>query len=221
MKLILGTGKSIICSQLVSTTQANEKLTAVYFLCNHRDSGDHEFLRMMRYMAYQILRSNVETVPIVHQLYVLKGLSATTLVMKALLRQLASGVEHMRCIIDGLDECDRDVQTEVIKLILELRKASGSSFRALISSRDLPQIDRHLRPKITMSLFQKPSRHCNYTSAMVCNAFRITVDVSQKAQSTVSRTTWSRMLEVRSPEALVKTLGLNLARHVPVGQIST
>lgn len=155
MKLILGTGKSIICSQLVSTTQANEKLTAVYFLCNHRDSGDHEFLRMMRYMAYQILRSNVETVPIVHQLYVLKGLSATTLVMKALLRQLASGVEHMRCIIDGLDECDRDVQTEVIKLILELRKASGSSFRALISSRDLPQIDRHLRPKITMSLFQK------------------------------------------------------------------
>lgn len=154
MKLILGTGKSIICSQLVSTTRDNEKLTAVYFLCNHRDSGDHEFLRMMRYIAYQILRGNVETVPIVHQLYVLKGLSATTPVMKALLRQLASGIQHIRCIIDGLDECDRGVQTEVIKLILELRKASDS-FKAIVSSRDLPQIDRHLRPKITISLFQK------------------------------------------------------------------
>ena len=109
----------------------------------------------MQDLAYRILHTNREMIPIVHQVFVQKGLLPSTPVMKNLLRQLVPGVQQMRCIIDGLDECEVSVQTEVIKLLLDLWKVSGPSFRAIISCRDLPQIDRQLRPKITISLFQK------------------------------------------------------------------
>jgi hypothetical protein len=151
-------GKSIICSQLVSTIQKSEHLTAAYFFCNHRDTGKGVFLRILRTLAHEILRANTGMIPIVHQRYVQKASVASTPIINTLLKEISDGIPHLRLIVDGLDECDVDVQVDLIKLVLDLRKASKASLKAIISSRDLPHIDRKLRPKITVSLYQKTDR---------------------------------------------------------------
>jgi hypothetical protein len=94
-------------------------------------------------------------IPIVHQLHVQKASVASTQTIKSLLSDISECTSHLRLIIDGLDECDVDIQAEVIKLVLDLRRVSKVSFKVLISSRELPHIDRQLRPKTTVSPDQK------------------------------------------------------------------
>jgi hypothetical protein len=151
-------GKSIVCSQLVSTIQKAEHLTAAYFFCNHRDTGKGVFVRILRTLAHEILRANTGMIPIIHQRYVQKALVASTPTISTLLKEISNSIPHLRLIVDGLDECDADVQVDLIKLVLDLRKDSKASFKAIISSRELPQIDRQLRPKTTISLYQKTDR---------------------------------------------------------------
>lgn len=75
--------------------------------------------------------------------------------IKSLLSDISKCTSHLRLIIDGLDECDVDVQAAMIKQVLDLRRASKGSFKVIISSRELPRIDRQLRPKTTVSPYQK------------------------------------------------------------------
>jgi glutamate mutase epsilon subunit len=109
-------------------------------------------------LTHEILRANTGMVPIVHQRYVQKALVASTPIISTLLKEISDGIPHLRLIVDGLDECDVDVQVGLVKLVLDLRKASKVSFKAIISSRELPHIDRQLRPKTTVSLYQKTDR---------------------------------------------------------------
>ena len=140
---------------MVSTVLKAEQLTAAYFFCSHRETGKGAFLRILRTLTHQILHSNMAVIPIVHQLHVQKASVVSTHTIKSLLGDISECISHLRLIVDGLDECDMDVQTDMIKLVLNLQRVSKVSFKVIISSRELPRIDRQLRPRITVSPYQK------------------------------------------------------------------
>jgi ATP/maltotriose-dependent transcriptional regulator MalT len=131
------------------------RLTVAYYFCNHRDSDSSTFLRILQNLVHDILRTNLEMIPVVHQLYVQKASLASTSVLTKLLRELATSVGGIRVVIDGLDECDKKAQADVIKMILDVRKTSGASFKAMISSRNLPDINKQFRTKTEISLYQR------------------------------------------------------------------
>lgn len=69
-----------------------------------------------------------------------------------MLKEIMSSIGPTRIVLDGLDECDESVQSELIVALTEVQRSAGDKCKLLVSSRDEPHIDRALRRKTVVSL---------------------------------------------------------------------
>jgi hypothetical protein len=139
----------------VTFLRTQKNLTVPYFFCGSKESN--LLSQILRVLVHELLRSNPDLVVAVHETYLQKNATSTSAVLATLMREICPGIANLRLILDGLDECEEQLQSTTVKFIVELRKLCGGSFKVLISSRELPQIDRQLRPKTSVTVHHKTS----------------------------------------------------------------
>ena len=128
-------GKSILCSSLVDHLQEQQKVSFGYYFCRFSPNGADTCVEVLRVMVAQLVKSQPDMLPHIHQNYVDKALNPSLKVMKELLAQVLSGLPSSRIVLDGVDECHEAQQKEILSTLLSLQKNAPNSCKLLISSR--------------------------------------------------------------------------------------
>jgi hypothetical protein len=134
-RVLIVTGKSYVCSQIVRYLQEKGKVTCAYYFCNHRMLGKDTVSNVLRTLAVYILRENLDLVPFVHEGYYVKGCGRSAISLKKMLKEIMTLVFCVRIVIDGFDECDEAVQKELLGALTDVQNATGQSCKLLIASR--------------------------------------------------------------------------------------
>ena len=145
---IPGAGKSVVCSFLVEHLQAQNSASILYYFCGQSSAAVTDNTLILRTFAVQCLRQQRDLASLVHEIYIGSGSNKSMKEMKSLLSKLLTSVGRTRILLDGLDEFELDMQTGIIKALLEVlsitQTSPGISCKILISSRRLPQIEKAL-----------------------------------------------------------------------------
>ena len=148
-----GAGKSYLCSLIIENLGTRQDLSSLYFFCGQRSANQNRCALLLRTLAVQLLRQNLEDVaPLVHQDYLQKGLSCSSPTMKRLLKEVLPLAKTTRIVLDGIDEYDLEDQQQILKCLSELQRSMGDSCRLLISSRNEPLIEKMMSRKTQFKL---------------------------------------------------------------------
>ena len=169
---IPGAGKSMVSSFLIEHLSTDSTRTLLYFFCGKAPGNRETCSKILSTFAVQHLRQHPEMAPLVHQTFVLKGSNRSISGMKSLVKELLKNNKCTRIILDGLDEYKEDLRKEILvsiqDILCDLPKLSDQSHKLLISSRDLPQIDRLIRKRTRISLNKRPLESLHiYISGLV------------------------------------------------------
>lgn len=148
-----GAGKSYLCSLIIENVGTRQDLSSLYFFCGQRSANQNRCALLLRTLAVQLLRQNLEDVaPLIHQDYLQKGLSCSSPTMKRLLKEVLPLSKTTRIVLDGIDEYDLEDQQQILKYLLELQRSIGDNCRLLISSRNEPLIEKSMLRKTQFRL---------------------------------------------------------------------
>ncbi|KAL9632984.1 MAG: hypothetical protein Q9164_004975 [Protoblastenia rupestris] len=152
---IPGAGKSFLCSLIIQYIQTREDRSSLYFFCDDKSSGKDFCGRVLRTLTVQLLRQNLDMIPLVHEAFYQKIASLSGPGMTKILCQILPTVKATRIVVDGFDEITHEIQLQVLKSLLEIQKQAGYTCKLLISSREEPQIEKFLSLKSSMRLGEK------------------------------------------------------------------
>jgi hypothetical protein len=141
-------GKSVLCSCIISSLNAAQKTTNLYYFCNSFLGNRDLCGTIFRTLVLQLVRNNIELASHISDNYVSRGLTCSMTRLKELLPNLIMATSATRIIIDGLDECEDRDQKQILQ---ELMKLGGNHCKILISSRDYGHIGKILRKKKTIA----------------------------------------------------------------------
>ena len=152
---IPGAGKSILSGLIIENLQTRTKQITLYYFCGQKASGGDKCASVLRTLAVQLLRQDLDLAPLVHQGYLQKGAVLSASGMRSLLKELLGNVNTTHIVLDGLDECDYSAQKDILNSLLEIQKHAGDSCRILVSSRDEPLIEKALHQKPHVALQER------------------------------------------------------------------
>ncbi|RMJ17032.1 hypothetical protein CDV36_003297 [Fusarium kuroshium] len=165
-----GTGKSVLCTQLVKFMK-EAKMFVVHHFCTYRYVSSTAYEQILKSLILQLVREDGDLTAHVYEAYVLEKKSPTATALEQLFHTLLANMsnqpsqeEYAWVIIDGLDECELDKQTRLIRLINQVTSKPslpGSTVcKFLIASRSPSNALQNLRRKQTVSLTdEKTSLH--------------------------------------------------------------
>ncbi|KAM0420431.1 hypothetical protein ACHAPT_011852 [Fusarium lateritium] len=157
-----GTGKSVLCTQLVNFMKASNIFVVCHF-CSYLYASSTAYEQILKSLLLQLVRKDGDLVAHVYGAYVLQKKLLTTTALEQLFQTLLanmsdqlSQVEYALVIVDGLDECEPDKQTRLIRLINQITSKPslpGSTVcKVLLSSRAPSNALQSLKRKQTISL---------------------------------------------------------------------
>lgn len=157
-----GSGKSVICTQLVRF-MSSAKMFSIYHFCTFSYPSSTRYENILRSMILQLLRRDIEFVAFVYEEYALGKTQPTIAILEQLLQTLCttsaereSGADCIRIILDGFDECEPDKQARVISFMNQIASRSTSPgatvCKVLLSSRPSSATSGRLRQKQVLSL---------------------------------------------------------------------
>lgn len=149
---IPGAGKSFLCSLVVQNSDIHPDRSTIYYFCGERASAKDASTALLRTLAVQLLKQNLELAPLIHQAFVQKGQGRSAPTIKKVLREIVSSVKALRMVLDGIDEWDQMAQRDTLKALSELQKHGGNSCKLLVSSRKEPSIGKSLPQKAHMHI---------------------------------------------------------------------
>ncbi|KAL6914882.1 hypothetical protein FSST1_012642 [Fusarium sambucinum] len=161
-----GTGKSVLCTQLVNFLKETRFVICHFCTYVYATSTMHE--QILKSLLLQILRRDADLSAHVYKICVMEKKSPSTPILENLLQELfasmssePSKVEYVWVIIDGLDECDSDKQLRLVRLINRLTSKpvvpGSTACKVLVSSRPpSTPLDRLMRKQI-VSLSEEKS----------------------------------------------------------------
>ena len=152
---IPGAGKSILSGLIVENLQTRADQTTLYYFCGQKASSGDKCASVLRTLAVQFLRQDLDMAPLVHQAHLQRGAVLSTPGMKNLLKELLGSANNTRIVLDGIDECGSSAQKDILNSLLEAQKHAGDSCRILVSSRDEPLISKALYKKPHVTLAEK------------------------------------------------------------------
>ncbi|KAH6714004.1 hypothetical protein BKA61DRAFT_428897, partial [Leptodontidium sp. MPI-SDFR-AT-0119] len=121
-----------------------------YYFCNSQEAGNI-CSQILRTVALQLLRRNVDLASLIANQYVYQGTSCGMAQLRTLLPQMLETIDSTRIIIDGLDECSVETQMSVLK---DLERLLGKDVhcKIIISSRRDVKIAEKLSGKTQIRL---------------------------------------------------------------------
>lgn len=151
--LIKPQGKTILSTYIIHRFQEESAgFTASYHICNSYTTGKNLLGELLRSLAVQLLRENLELAPYIFDNYANKGLAPSIVRLRKLLPELLGTIPSVRLIVDGLDEYPESDQRSILSELISLSKSSGGQFRVLFSNRESELINKTLDSKSTISL---------------------------------------------------------------------
>ncbi|RGP69068.1 nacht domain-containing [Fusarium longipes] len=137
-----GTGKSVLCTQLVNFLKAT-KLVAYHF-CSYLYESSISYEQILKSIILQIVKKDKDLVANVYA-SLMKSMSNET-----------NQVSYVWLVIDGLDECDEDKQKYLIRLLNQLTSTSvgskSATCKVLIAGRGPSDSLQKLKRKQVVSL---------------------------------------------------------------------
>jgi hypothetical protein len=146
-----GGGKSILASFLIQHLQSRQQTTVLYFFCA-LNSNRITCAEVLRTIAFQALQQNPDLASLVHQAYLQKVSTRSTPRMKAMLKEIFAVAKYVHIVIDGVDECERTTQQDILKALSDIQRTSKDVVKILISSRLEGQVSEPLPTKAHFSL---------------------------------------------------------------------
>ncbi|KAF8865135.1 hypothetical protein BDZ45DRAFT_474377 [Acephala macrosclerotiorum] len=129
-----GAGKSVMCSFIVQELIRISTLDSCYYFCSGQDA-DHDYGHLLRTLALQLLRRNLDLASMISNEFVYKGISCGVKVLKTLLPRMLQVMQCTRIIVDGIDELSKESQSLVLKDLQTFCDAETSHCKIIFSSR--------------------------------------------------------------------------------------
>ena len=161
-------GKSVMCSYILRNLRLTSGITACWYFC---DSQDDSCNRVLRTIALQLLRSQIDLASLVFNKYVSQGCNTSTAQLRLLIPEMLEVIPCTRLVVDGLDECSHENQKQILKETQALRINSKLHFKILFSSREEVYIAAKLRGKPFISLSESKENVNKDIQAYVHHAF--------------------------------------------------
>ncbi|KAL1643556.1 hypothetical protein SLS58_004916 [Diplodia intermedia] len=140
-------------AQIAETIPRFDRLSAAF----QNEAGFQELLAMFyadildfhrrayKFFPWQrFFDSSWEVVPYIIDNHASKSMTSSTKDLRTLLPHILSNTPSGRIILDGLDECDTEEQKLILKNTLDVMRSTGSGWKMLISSQEIPTITRGL-----------------------------------------------------------------------------
>lgn len=143
--IYMGVGKSVLASLIIEESRRlckDRPMSVVFFYCKYQDSNRDNFVAVVRGMLVQILGQNGSLLPYFYEKASISGESVleSLVLARELLEVSLKSLGTVYVIIDGLDECDKSEQKQIItwfRSIIESRsEADSESIRCLFFSQD-------------------------------------------------------------------------------------
>ncbi|KAK1459054.1 NACHT domain-containing protein [Colletotrichum melonis] len=163
-----GSGKSILCSQLIYFLKSNPNWNCLFFFCDFHTTGYGITVQVLRSICAQILDLVPETASFMYKECVVSGKTPSTSFLKEFIPKLFSFFEDLRLIIDGIDEIGSSEHGELIKTLAKLAE-TRENFRLLVSSQDIPSIARNLKGRPTLIVGKQSASVCKDIGLIVSN----------------------------------------------------
>ncbi|KAH8892105.1 hypothetical protein GQ53DRAFT_686097, partial [Thozetella sp. PMI_491] len=164
-----GSGKSIICAQLINYMKIAEgQFYVIYHFCTYLHASSTSYDGILKSLILQLLQKDGDLITHVYSEYVLGKKSPTIPVLEQLLRFLLSSISSGPCqlqyvwiVLDGLNECETDTQVRIMGIMNQvLAKTSASSPTAcklLVSNRYSQNFSKRMRRNQVVSLAEEKS----------------------------------------------------------------
>ncbi|RSL79211.1 hypothetical protein CEP52_017550 [Fusarium oligoseptatum] len=160
-----GTGKSVLCTQLVNFMKASD-MFVIHHFCTYVYASSTAYDQILKSLILQLVRKDGDLVAHVYEAHVLEKKSPTTTALEQLFQTLLtimsdqpSQEDYAWVIIDGLDECEQDKQVRLIGLINKVTakpSLPGTTVcKVLIASRSPSNALQSLRRKQIVSLTEE------------------------------------------------------------------
>ncbi|KAF2103370.1 hypothetical protein NA57DRAFT_72345 [Rhizodiscina lignyota] len=150
-----GSGKTVLCANTIRFLKIGGSATVIYYFCNNYRMGYLNGLAsVLQSLCSQLLEAEKALYSIAYEQYISKEKSSSIQNLSLLLHTLISTFDNVRIIIDGLDEWDSSHAQRMVKeLRLIISKKEKNTFhKLLISSRELPHLNRTFAMKPVISL---------------------------------------------------------------------
>lgn len=149
---IPGAGKTFLCSLVVQKSELLDNRSTVYFFCGHKSPATDESASVLRTLAVQLLRQNLDLGPLIHQAFLQKGAGPSSSTAKKVLKELLVSSKPLRILLDGIDEWSPAAQRETLKLLGEVQKHGGENSKLLVFSRREPSISKAIPRKVHLHI---------------------------------------------------------------------
>ncbi len=127
----------------------------LYYFCGEHVAGGDTRATILRTLLVQLLQQNPGMVPLVHQAYCEKMSHRSGPALETVLQEILPTVNAASIIVDGIDECNSEMQKEILRSFGKIQKLANCNYKLFVSSRDEPQIQRSLLPNVHVRLGQK------------------------------------------------------------------
>jgi len=152
------TGKTVLASYIIEQVCKVPEFDVGWFYCKFGNNDKSTLLAVLRGVLAQLVKANDQLYP--HVLAAKNSTGDLKLIShkagKDLLAECLQVLEKTCIIIDGLDECDKDVRGEIISLFTRLAKAQNDamsgSLRILLVSTDEADIRKSLSKAVCLTL---------------------------------------------------------------------
>jgi hypothetical protein len=121
---------------IIRQLQEEGGFTTAFYICNSYTTGKNLLGEMLRSIAAQILRANLDLASYIFDNYANKLQSPAIVRLRRLLPELLGTVNSIRVIIDGLDEYPEPDQRLILNELMTLSKSFVGQCKILFSNRD-------------------------------------------------------------------------------------
>ncbi|KAF2966300.1 hypothetical protein GQX73_g7268 [Xylaria multiplex] len=161
---VAGSGKSVLSAELINFAELAGYNT-IRFFCS-RSYRSNTYDQIIKSLFLQILRKDSELIAYVYGKFLVAEESPSRTAIESLFHNVlmtslkpASQDGYIWVFIDGINECDPQTETQVVKLInlmvSNATRSSGITCKVLVSSRASDIISKKLRQKDELSLTEE------------------------------------------------------------------
>jgi hypothetical protein len=147
----------VLCSKLVEKLESLKETTVLYFFCTASQPESLHCHSLLHALASQLVQRRTDLAAVVHTEFIKKGHFSTARKVKELLLLILSAFPSVRIVLDGLDECEKKQQEDILKVMFDLagHNIQSTTCKVLVSSQDIMTISNKLRMKTYIDLSQE------------------------------------------------------------------
>jgi hypothetical protein len=149
-----GSGKSVLCSQLVFFLRSDPNRNCLFFFCDFHTKGYAVAAQILRSLCIQMVDLAPELTSFIYDECVMSRSNPSVSCLKAIVPKLMTAFRDIRIIIDGIDEVSSSQHREIIQTLASLGDIQINC-KILFASQNIPTIFSSLKSKPQLKLGEK------------------------------------------------------------------